>query len=82
MPIATVQAVLLYSTIINFAVLALWVVLMALPRRWMHDLWGRLTGVTPGQFDAMSFAGILFYKVLTVLFNLVPYIALRIATAG
>ena len=30
------------------------------------------------QFDAINFAGIVFFKVGVILFNLVPYVALRI----
>jgi hypothetical protein len=63
----------------NFAILALWGVLMAVPHGWAYRIWGRLCRVSPEQFDAISFGGLVFCKVLVVVFNLVPYVALRIA---
>jgi hypothetical protein len=79
MSVATVTGVLLWCTLINFALLALWGLLMMLPHGWLHRLWGRWYRISPEQFDTVSFAGIVLYELLIFMFNLVPYIALRIA---
>ena len=42
--------------------------------RW-HDRWVHLS---VEQFDALHYAGMALYKIGILLFNLVPYIALRI----
>jgi hypothetical protein len=78
MNIAIVKSVLLWCTLINYGLLAFWGVLMLLPHEWLHRLWGRWYRISPEQFDTVSFAGILFYKILIFVFNLVPYIALVI----
>ena len=39
---------------------------------------GRTPVLSTEQFDTVNFAGIVLYKVGILLFNLVPYIALRI----
>lgn len=76
MNIAILRSVLLWSTIINFAFLFLWFLLIAVPHGWLYRLWGRWFRLSVEQFDALNFAGIVLYKILVVLFNLVPYIAL------
>lgn len=47
---------------------------MPLPRG--HGRWFRLA---LERFDAVHYAGMAMYKIAAVLFNLVPYLALRLA---
>jgi hypothetical protein len=35
--------------------------------------------ISPEQFDNFNFAGLVLYKILMFVFNLVPYIALQMA---
>ena len=72
------REVLLYCTLINFGFLALWGLLFALPHEWLYRWQGRRFRLSLEQFDAINVAGILLYKVLTLLFTLAPYLALRI----
>jgi hypothetical protein len=69
---------LLWCAVINYALLVVWFLLQALLHDWLHRLWGRWFHLTAEQFDSISFAGIVLYKVGIILFTLVPYIALRI----
>jgi len=48
----------------------------------MYRIAGAWFHLPPEQFDAINFAGILFYKVAIILFNIVPCIALYIAGRG
>ena len=79
MNIATTRSVLLWCTLINYGVLALWGLSMLLPHDWLHRLVGRWYRISPEQFDTVTYAGILLYKILILVFNLIPYIALLIA---
>jgi hypothetical protein len=79
MSIDVVRQFLLWCTVINYGILLLWAVLLLLPHGWLYWLWGRWFRLAPEQFDAMNFAGLALYKLGILLFNLVPYIALRIA---
>jgi hypothetical protein len=79
MSIDVISNVFLWCTVINYAVLLVWVLLILLPHEWVYRLWGRWFRLTAEQFDAINFAGIAFYKLGILLFNLVPYLALRIA---
>lgn len=80
MNVQVVRDVLLWCAVINYALLALWGLLMMLPHDWLYRLWGRWLRLTPDQFDLINFGGIVFYKVVLFVFNLVPYVAIRLAT--
>jgi hypothetical protein len=75
--IETLRDALMWCTIINFATLALWGALSVLTPRVIH--WpARWLRLTPEQIDVINYAGILLFKMGVILFNLVPYIALRL----
>ena len=78
MSLAQARSFLLWCTILNYGVLMLWGVLMLLPHAWIYRLTSRFIRMTPETFDAMQYGGIVFYKLLIFVFNLVPLIALYI----
>lgn len=78
MSIETVRAVLLWCAIINYGVLLVWFLFFILARDFMHRLHGRWFHLSVEQFDAIHYAGMAIFKLGIILFNLVPYIALRI----
>ena len=75
---ATIQQALLWCTVINYCVLILWRVIFLLPHQWIYKLAGAPFRLSDEQFDAYNLVGLMFYKLAIILFNLVPYIALRI----
>ncbi len=78
MSIETTRKAFLWCTIINFGVLLIWFLFFALAHQWMYVFLGRWFHMSVELFNAMNFAGIGLYKLGIILFNLVPYIALRI----
>ena len=58
----TLRTVLLYCTLINFGLLALWGLLFVLPHEWLYRWQGRRFRMSPDQFDALNAAGIGLYK--------------------
>lgn len=78
MNVERVREVLLWCAVINYGLLLLWVVLFVLPHGWMYRLWGRWFRLSNEQFDAINFALIVLYKTGILLFNLVPYVVLRL----
>jgi hypothetical protein len=78
MGIDAVRNFFLWCAVINYVVLVVWVLLLVLPHQWIYQLWGKWFRLTAGQFDAINFGGIALYKLGILLFNLVPYVALRI----
>lgn len=72
------RQVLLWCTVINYTFLLVWFLLMILGHDWLHRLWGGWFRMSGEQFDTINFAGIVFYKTIIILFNLVPCVALYI----
>ena len=73
-----VRNALLWCTVINYVLLMVWFLLCVLAHQWFYRLCTRWFRLTEEQFDAINFAGIALYKLGILLFNLVPYVALRI----
>jgi hypothetical protein len=80
MPVATLKIVLLWSLAINYGVLLLWVLVIALAHDAFCRISGRIFRVSSQTFDAVNYGGIAAYKCCIVFFNLVPWIALSMAT--
>jgi hypothetical protein len=78
MSIAIARSVLLWCTVINYAVLMTWFLLLVLPHGWLYRLCSRWFRLTAEQFDALNLGGLMVYKLGIALFNLVPLIALYI----
>lgn len=79
MGIETVRDVLLWCTAINYSLLLLWAFVLPLAHDPIGRLCGRVFRVSVEQVDAINYAGIVAFKLCIVFFNLVPYIALRLA---
>ncbi len=79
MSIEIVREVLLWSSAINYGLVLFWFLLFAGAHDWMHRLHGRWFQLPTERFDALHYAGMASYKIGILLFNLVPYVALRIA---
>ena len=76
MTIGIARSFFLWCTVINYAILLVWVALATLGRDWLYRLVNRLFRVSPEQIDMLNLAGITLYKTGVLLFNLVPCIAL------
>ncbi|MFN8228756.1 MAG: hypothetical protein U0R18_18780 [Mycobacterium sp.] len=68
--------VLLWSLVVNYAVLIVWFVAFAVGRDRIQRLHGRWFRLSDNTFDAIHYGGMAFYKLAIVLFNLGPLIAL------
>ena len=78
MTLDAVRDLLLWCTVINYAVLLLWFLVFKFAHGWMYRLHGRWFRLSPERFDAIHYAAMAVYKIGVLLFNLVPYLALRI----
>lgn len=80
MTIEALKQFLAWSTAINYGVLLTWFLVFTLAHDWvyrMHTRWFRLS---VEAFDALNYGGVALYKVGIVLLNLVPLLALCIAS--
>ncbi len=78
MSVETVRDALLWCAVINYGMLLWWFVFFRFGHAGMLRLHGRWFSVSADRFDAIHYALMGMYKVGILLFNLVPYIALRI----
>ena len=78
MSIDVLRNFFLWCAAINYSVLMVWIVLLMSPHDWLYRLWGKWFHLTAQQFDVINFGGIALYKLGILLFNLAPYVALRI----
>jgi hypothetical protein len=80
MPIATIKIALLWSLAVNYGMLLLWLLVIALARDAFYRINERIFPVSSQTFDAVNYGGIAAYKGCIIFFNLVPWIALSMAT--
>jgi len=79
MMLEIMRVVLAWSTAINLGILLLWFLFFALAHDWMYRIHKRLFNLSPEAFDTLHYGGMGLYKLGILLFNLVPYLVLRIA---
>jgi hypothetical protein len=78
MGIESVRDMLLWCTIINYAVLVVWFLVFKQAHGWLFRLHAQWFRVSEEQFDSLHYTGMMVYKIGVLLLNLVPYLALRI----
>jgi len=78
MTLETIRAVLAWCTVINLGLFIWWFLFFALAHDWMYRLHGKWFKISVEKFDALHYAGMALFKMGLLLFNLVPYLAMRI----
>lgn len=78
MTIEILRNVLAWCTVINFGLLLWWFMFFALAHDWLYRLHSKWFKLSEEKFDAIHYAGMAFFKICIFVFNLVPYLALRI----
>lgn len=73
-----VREILGWCTLINIGLLLLWGIFFFFAHDWMYRLHTRWFRFSVEQFDAIHYAGMAFLKLIVIVFNLVPYLAMRI----
>jgi len=79
MTIALIKEVLLWCVLINYALLLIWAGIFIWAHHWMYRIHTRWFQLSVATFDAINLAGIIFYKLSIILFNLVPLLALYLS---
>jgi hypothetical protein len=69
---------LAWCTVINYAILMLWFAVFLASRAWITGMHGRLFDVPVEKIKSVNYLLMGVYKLGILLFNLVPYLALRI----
>ena len=78
MTLEIIRDALAWCTVINWAILLWWFLVFSMAHDWMYRFHGKWFKIPVEKFDAIHYAGMALFKTGIFLFNLAPYLALRI----
>lgn len=78
MTLETLRAMLAWCALINLVILLIWGVFLRWAHGWVYGIHRQWFPIPVERFDAIHYGAIAAFKLGILLFNLVPYIALRI----
>ncbi|MEP6788200.1 MAG: DUF6868 family protein [Acidobacteriota bacterium] len=78
MTVETLRHFFAWSAVINYAMLLLWFGLHMAAHSWLVGLSQRFFSVSTEKYDAISLKAMFYFKLGIWLFNVGPYLALRI----
>ncbi|TCB78501.1 DUF6868 family protein [Acinetobacter sp. ANC 4173] len=78
MDMQLLQQVLGWCLALNYLILLIWFLVFIYARTWMKSLHGRWFNLNDQTFDAIHYAAMAVYKILIMVFNLVPFIVLSL----
>ena len=78
MTVEIVREMLGWSAVINLGILVFWFLAFTLIHDLIYRIHGSLFKLSVEKFDAIQYAGMAFFKLCIFLFNIAPYLALRI----
>lgn len=77
MDIETLRSFLAWCSVFNLVLLFLWWGFFSVGSDWVYKLHGKWFQFSRERFDAIHYSGMAFFKMLVLMFNLVPYLVLR-----
>ncbi len=78
MTVEIIRDVLAWCSVINVGLLLWWGLWLKLAHDFVYRIHGKWFKLSVEKFDAMHYTGMAFFKICIIVFNLVPYFALRI----
>ncbi len=78
MTLEMIRDVLAWCAVINMGLLLFWFLFFALAQDFVYRTHGKWFKLPEEMFKAIHYTGMLFFKICIFLFNIVPYLALRI----
>lgn len=78
MTVELVRDALAWCSVINVALLLWWALLLLLAHDRVYRMHSRWFKLSVERFDGIHYAGMAFFKIVVFVFNIVPYLALRI----
>ncbi|HUU40717.1 MAG TPA: hypothetical protein VMW42_07245 [Desulfatiglandales bacterium] len=79
MTIDIIREMLLWCSIINLGLLFVSFFIFWAAHDWIYRFHGKWYKISVETFDTVYYAGMAFYKICILLFNVTPYLALSIA---
>ena len=69
-----------WSAVINIGLLLWWFLWIMFAHDFVYRMHSKWFKIPVEKFDAIHYAGMAFHKITIIVFNVVPYLALRIIT--
>ena len=77
MDIETLRSFLAWCSTFNLILLILWWLGFAVGGDWIRSMHGKWFELSRESIDKIHYAGMAFFKMLVLMFNVVPYLVLR-----
>ena len=78
MTMAQIREFLMWCSIVNVGIIIFSFLILSLARQWVYVMHSKWFPITEGQFNAIMYSFVAFYKILIIVFNIVPYLAVCI----
>jgi len=77
MDIINLEVFLLWCLIINYSILIIWFLMIAVAKDFIYNIHAKWFDITREKLDSINYMWMGFYKLSIFLFNLAPYVALQ-----
>ncbi len=71
-----------WCTVVNFGILIFTSILLTQFRKWIHSVHAKMCGLSEEELNQRYFAYLGQFKILWIIFNLTPYLVIRIFILG
>ena len=78
MELEAIRAFFAWCSVINIALLLWWAIFLLFAHDWTYRMHSKWFKISAEKFDAIHYAAMAAFKLGVLIFNLVPYFALRI----
>ncbi len=78
MNLEVLTSFLAWCTLVNLVILILWFFFLTAGGGWVRSMHGKWFDLAEAEFAATHYRTIAYFKVLWVIFNLTPYLVLRL----
>lgn len=80
MTLDVIQNILGWCALINFGVLLFWAAWLIFAHDFIYKIHSAFIKIPVEKYDALNYQLMGLYKILVIVFNVVPYLALRFIT--
>jgi len=78
MTLEMIRNTLAWCSVIDMGLLLWWFLFFKMAHNWMYRIHSKWFNLSEERFDAIHYAGMVFFKICIFVFNLVPYLVLRL----
>ena len=78
MTLETIRNIFAWCLVMNYGLMLLWLVIFTFAHDWIYKMHSKWWKITPDAFNAINYGGLGIYKMIVIVFNLFPYLAMHI----